>query len=180
VHAGAPLDRDIEALAARAGAGDRQAFDALYARCVGRVYAICLRMSGDTGEAERLTQDVFVRVWRKLGGFRGESRFTSWLHRLAVNEVLQSRRTDSRRLQRVEPTDDLVLQDAPAHAAPPGLRLDLERAVAGLPPGARHVLVLFDIEGYSQEEIGRMLGIAVGTVKAQLHRARRLLRDRLE
>jgi RNA polymerase sigma-70 factor (ECF subfamily) len=136
-------------------------------------------MSGDVGEAERLTQDVFVRAWRKLGGFRGESRFTSWLHRLAVNEVLQSRRTDARRLQRVEPTDDEVLQRAAGRGDDAGLRLDLERAIASLPPGARHVLVLFDIEGYGQEEIGRMLGIATGTVKAQLHRARRLLRERL-
>lgn len=174
------MEADIETLAARAAAGDRPAFDALYERCVGRVYAICLRMSADADEAERLTQDVFVRVWRKLGSFRAESRFTTWLHRLAVNEVLQSRRSDERRLRRVEPTDDEVLRRAPGRAEVPGLRLDLERAIALLPPGARHVLVLFDIEGYSQEEIGRMLGIAVGTVKAQLHRARRLLRARLE
>ena len=172
------MEADIEMLAARAAAGDRQAFDALYEACVGRVYAICLRMSADPGEAERLTQDVFVRLWRKLGGFRGESRFTSWLHRLAVNEVLQARRSDARRVQRVEPAADEVLEHAAARAAPAGLRLDLERGIAALPPGARHVLVLFDIEGYSHEEISRMLGVAVGTVKAQLHRARRLLRER--
>jgi RNA polymerase sigma-70 factor (ECF subfamily) len=175
-----PLEPDLDVLVARARAGDRAAFDGLYASCVGRVYAICLRMSADRLEAERLTQDTFVRAWRALPGFRGESAFTSWLHRLAVNEVLQDRRSTGRRELRVRGASDEMLGRTPAHGAPPGLRLDLERAIAALPRGARQVLVLYEIEGYGQEEIGRMLGIATGTVKAQLHRARQLLRAWLE
>jgi len=180
VHQLPQLGPELDMLVERARAGDRAAFDRLYACCVGRVYAICLRLSGDRAEAERLTQDTFVRAWRGLAGFRGESRFTSWLHRLAVNEVLQDRRSTARREARVRLAPEGMLESAAGRAGSPGLRIDLERAIALLPPGARQVLVLFDIEGYSQDEIGRMLGIATGTVKAQLHRARRLLRDRLE
>jgi len=175
-----PAGSDLDATVARARAGDRAAFDALYACCVGRVYAVCLRLSADRAEAERLTQDTFVRAWRGLPGFRGESSFTSWLHRLAVNEVLQDRRTSFRRESKVRLLPDEALARTQARDVAPGLRLDLERAIAALPPGARQVLVLYEIEGYGQEEIGRMLGIATGTVKAQLHRARRLLRARLE
>lgn len=170
---------DLDSLVARARQGDRQAFDALYAQCAGRVFALCLRMCADRTEAERLVQDVFVRAWRGLPGFRGDAQFTSWLHRLAVNVVLQDRRSTGRRESRVELPGDVVLDRAAGRADITGLRIDLERAIAALPPGARHVLVLSDIEGYDQAEIGRLLGIAVGTVKAQLHRARRLLRERL-
>ena len=164
----------------RAQSGDVTAFDRLYHEHVGRVHALCLRMSGSRVEAERLTQDVFVRMWQQLPSFRGESAFTSWLHRLAVNAVLQDHRSNGRRAARIDAVEDLaVLPDHRTEEADPEMRLDLERAIAALPYGARVVLVLHDIEGYSHEEIAESCGIAVGTAKAQLHRARRLLRERL-
>ncbi len=161
----------------RSGTHGRPAFDALYHENAGRIYALCLRMSADPGEAERLTQDVFVRAWRRLDSFRGESAFSSWLYRLAVNVVLQDRRTAGRLRARVFFTDE----PAPAAARSDSIedRMDLERAIASLPDGAREALVLHDIEGYTHEEIGRLTGKAAGTIKAQLHRARKLLRERL-
>lgn len=163
----------------RAQAGDRQAFDELYRRSVGRVYAVCLRMSEDRQTAERLTQDAFVRAWEKLPSFRWESAFTSWLHRLTVNVVLEDRRSDGRRAARIDIVADPGENEKGTPPPMVGERIDLERAIARLPKGARTVLVLFDVEGYSQEEIARLTGTAVGTVKAQLHRARRLLRELL-
>lgn len=164
----------------RAQSGDETAFDRLYDEQVGRIYSLCLRMSGNRGEAERLTQDVFVRLWQQLPSFRGDSAFSSWLHRLAVNVVLQDRRSDERRTARVESIDDLSeVRENRTERADHELRLDLERAIAALPYGARVVLVLHDIEGYRHEEIAQLCGIAVGTTKAQLHRARRLLRESL-
>jgi RNA polymerase sigma-70 factor (ECF subfamily) len=169
-----------ENLVRRAQNDDRAAFDALYGQHVGRVYAVCLRMCASRTEAERLTQDVFVRAWQRLKTFRGESAFGSWLHRLAVNVVLQDGRSTRRRDAHVAVLPDPELLESyrsrPAHDDE---RMDLERAIATLPPGARQVLVLHDIEGYKHEEIARMTGSAVGSVKAQLHRARRLLRERL-
>lgn len=165
----------------RAQSGDVSAFDRLYHEHVGRVHALCLRMSGSTAEAERLTQDVFVRMWQQLPSFRGESAFSSWLHRIAVNTVLQDRRSNGRRSARVETVDDV--DDVPSrhdHQGDPELRLDLERAIAALPDGARIVLVLHDIEGYTHDEIAELCGIAAGTARAQLHRARRLLRKSLK
>ncbi len=170
---------DDALLVARARAGDRAAFDALYRRHVDRVYAVCLRMVGEVNAAEQLTQDAFVRAWRGLGSFRGDSAFTSWLHRLAVNAVLEDGRRMRRREARVETVADLGTVDRAAVVERPDLRLTLERAIADLPPRARAVLVLYDIEGFTHEEIAQMLGTAVGTTKAQLHRARRLLRERL-
>lgn len=165
----------------RAQSGDVNAFDRLYHEHVGRVYALCLRMSGSRAEAERLTQDVFVCLWQQLPSFRGESAFASWLHRVAVNTVLQDRRSGDRRAARVETVDDLAaVPDAQNDQGDPELRLDLERAIAALPHGARIVLVLHDIEGYTHEEIAGLCGIAAGTAKAQLHRARRLLRESLQ
>ncbi len=163
---------------ARAAAGDRAAFETLYREHAGRVYALCLRLAGDAARAEDYTQDVFVRAWERLGSFRGEAAFSSWLHRLAVNVVLQDRRAERRRLRRVEPTDDLGA--APARRDRIAARLDLETAIAALPDAARQVFVLYDIEGYGHAEIGGLLGIAEGTSKAHLHRARRLLREALE
>jgi RNA polymerase sigma-70 factor, ECF subfamily len=170
-------------LVARAQAGDQTAFRELYRQHAGRVYALCLRLTGDARDAEERTQDVFVRLWDKLRSFRGESAFSSWMHRLAVNVVLNERRTTGRRERRVmsaEDPDNVVgaLHAAPLHAA--GLSIDLERAIAELPDGAREVFVLFDIEGYGHAEIADMTGIAEGTSKAQLFRARRLLREKLE
>lgn len=168
----------------RAQAGEVGAFEELYRRHVGRVYALCLRMCGDASEAEELAQDAFVRAWEKLESFRGRSAFSSWLHRVTVNVVLGRWRQRGRRRDRVVPFDELggleeaaevVEEESSARAA-----VDLERAIASLPAGARTVFVLFDVEGYSHREIADLTGLAVGTCKAQLHRARQLLRKALE
>jgi RNA polymerase sigma-70 factor (ECF subfamily) len=176
----APAARITE-LIRRTQAGDREAFDELYRQQIDRVYAICLRMSGSRAEAERLTQDAFVRLWKRIASFRGDSEFTSWLYRLTVNVVLEDSRSTKRRVARVDPVEDLDAFDrghAP-EASQTETRLELEAAIAALPPGARHVLVMHDVEGYKHEEIAQASGIAVGTVKAQLHRARKLLREAL-
>ena len=123
------------------------------------------------------TQDAFVRAWGKLGSFRGEAAFPTWLHRLAVNVVLTDRRSAGRRERRAEAAAESGPRAQPAPRA--GLGVDLERAIARLPPGARAVFVLYDVEGYCHQEIAEMTGIATGTSKAQLHRARRLLREAL-
>ena len=164
----------------RAQQGDQSAFHELYREHVGRTYALCLRLTGSAAEAEERTQDVFVQAWRTLASFRGESAFSSWLHRLAVNLVLMERRGARRRWMRVEAVEDPATLERGGEGPSPALRLDLERAVAALPKGARHVFVLHDVEGYRHEEIGEFLGIAVGTSKAQLFRARRLLRGMLD
>lgn len=164
----------------RARAGDDRAYEEVYRAHVGRVYALCLRMTGDAGEAEERTQDVFVRAWERLGQFRGDSRFSTWLHRLAVNVVLQARRTRGRRRAREQATSNLEHFGHEAVRAMPGTRVDLERAIAGLPEGARTMLVLRDIEGYRYQEIADLEGVALGTVKAQIHRARSLVREALD
>jgi RNA polymerase sigma-70 factor (ECF subfamily) len=162
----------------RAQAGDEDAFAELYREHVGRVYALCLRLTSNVADAKERTQDVFVRAWERLPSFRGESAFPSWLHRLAVNEVLMEFRRTKRRELRIVPDADLP--EPAALSAPAGTRLDLEAAIGALPPGARQVLVLHDIEGYRHGEIGEMLGIAEGTSKAHLFRAHRLLREALD
>src|SRR5262245_54440447 len=167
-------------LVARAQAGDQTAFRDLYRQHAGRVYALCLRLTGDVRDAEERTQDVFVRLWDKLGSFRGDSAFSSWLHRLAVNVVFNDRRTTSRRERRVTPAADPAVLEKNPRGTIEGLGIDLERAIAELPDGAREVFVLFDIEGYGHGEIAELTGIAEGTSKAQLFRARRLLREKLE
>ena len=165
-----------EALVGRAQAGDTRAFEALYRAHVGRVYAICIRMVADEGRAAELTQDTFVRAWQRLGSFRGESAFSSWLYRVAVNVVLVSMRAQRRRTARVETTDDPAPFDQPGSNTTPGTAMDLEQAIAALPQKARNVLVLHDLEGYRHHEIADMMGIATGTSKAHLHRARRLMK----
>jgi RNA polymerase sigma-70 factor (ECF subfamily) len=167
---------------ALAAAGDRTAFERLYRSHVNRVYSVCFRMVSDRGTAEELTQDVFVRCWEKLGTFRGDSQFSTWLHRLAVNVVLNEREAEGRRRKRHDDgVEDLdTISSADVRALPvPGLSLDLEKAIATLPAGARKVFVLHDVEGYTHEEIGQMLGVTAGGCKAQLHRARMLLRRML-
>jgi RNA polymerase sigma-70 factor (ECF subfamily) len=164
---------------ALAATGDRHAFERLYRQNVDRVFSVCVRMVGDRGLAEELTQDVFVRAWEKLSLFRGESAFSTWLHRLAVNVVLNRRKSDGLRRSHYDSDDDTVAS-APARHHAPGDRMDLEAAIATLPPGARRVFVLHDVEGYKHEEIAEMLGITSGGSKAQLHRARMLLRERLQ
>jgi len=156
------------------------AFEVLYRRHAGRVLALCLRLTGDRGRAEESVQDVFVRVWERLGSFRGESAFTSWLHRLAVNTVLQTMRGDRRRIARVAPADGEPLSDAAAAPARVDEQIDLEEAIARLPEQVRAVVVLHDVEGFTHEEIATMTGVAAGTVRSQLSRARRILLQWLE
>ena len=167
-------------LVARAQTGDQTAFRELYRQHAGRVYALCLRLTGDSSAAEERTQDVFVRLWDKLKSFRGESAFSSWLHRLTVNVVLNEQRTTGRRELRVMPSADPAALERGKGEPTIGLSIDLEKAIAELPDGAREVFVLFDIEGYGHAEIASLTGIAEGTSKAQLFRARRLLREKLE
>jgi RNA polymerase sigma-70 factor (ECF subfamily) len=163
-----------------ARSGDLTAFERLYRSTVGLVYALCLRMSGDGMRAEDLTQEVFVRAWQKLATFRGESAFATWLTRLAVNVVLSERRDRGRRDARLTLVDDLEALAPPAPQSPPGSTLDLERAIAELPQQARRVFVLHDVEGWEHREIARAIGVAVGTCKSHLHRARALLREVLK
>jgi RNA polymerase sigma-70 factor (ECF subfamily) len=165
----------------RAQAGDVDAFEQLYRENAGRVYALCLRLKGgDSSDATELMQDVFIRAWRRLGTFRGDSAFSSWLHRLAVNTMLENARSDRRRIARVLPMDDTSRLEGAARSSGVDLRMDMENAIASLPKGARLAFVLHDVEGYQHQEIAEQLSVSVGTVKAQLHRARRLLRERLE
>ena len=178
-QAQAPLSEEDGSLVRRAQDGDERAFEELYRTHVDRVYALCLRMSADRERAEQLTQDTFVRCWEKLGTFRGESLFSSWLYRMAVNVVLNDQRSRKRRHLRLESTGDLGRY---GRAAPEGRteeRIDVERALAGLPDAARTALVLYGIEGYKYREIAEMTGLAEGTVKAQIHRARKLLQEAL-
>jgi RNA polymerase sigma-70 factor (ECF subfamily) len=182
-----PVNEPVQAPpddAALASRGDRRAFERLYRTHATRVFSLCARMVGDRLHAEELTQDVFVRAWEKLAQFRGESAFGTWLHRLAVNVVLNDRQTERRRRERqddgVEDIDTIALGDVRPHeVASPALSIDLEQAIAGLPPGARNVFVLHDVQGYTHEEIGTMLGVTAGGCKSQLHRARMLLREAL-
>jgi RNA polymerase sigma-70 factor (ECF subfamily) len=176
-------DDSLAAYVARAQAGDREAFEHIYRMHVGRVYSICARMSGSRAAAEELTQDVFVRAWQKLRLFRGESAFSTWLHRLAVNVVLTARKAEARRqrwLEKKSGEQEEVVDSVTAPGRSTAAAMDLEAAIAQLPDGARRVFVLHDVEGYKHEEIAAMLGITVGGSKSQLHRARLLLREALQ
>lgn len=144
------------------------------------MYAVCLRMSGSSQEAEELTQDVYVRCWERLHQFRGDSLFTTWLHRLTVNLVVERRKKGARVAKKELAVEDLDAYGRHVEAVMPETRIDLERAIAGLPPRAREALILRDVEGYTYKEVARMTGVAVGTVKAQVHRARKLLRRALK
>jgi RNA polymerase sigma-70 factor (ECF subfamily) len=167
-------------IVARAQRGDVDAFEILYKTHAGRVYALCLRLTGNGTRARELTQDVFVRAWEALPEFRGDASLTTWLHRIAVNAMLMQQRSDKRRSARVALADDdgddsdAALQGATA-PTDVAAAIDLERAISALPPGVRRAFVLHDVEGYSHEEIARMTGLAAGTLRAQLHRARQLL-----
>ena len=169
----------IEDLVERAKDGDTRAFEQVYRRTSERVYALCLRMAGDGQRAEELVQDVFVRAWERLGSFRGDALFTTWLHRLTVNLVLQERRSRGRRRAREVTSPDLEHYGRTAQRSMPGTRVDIERAIAGLPDKARRVLVLRDVEGYKYNEIAEITGVSLGTVKAQIHRARGLVKEAL-
>jgi len=164
----------LETDVALAAAGDASAFERLYRTHVARIHSLTRRMLG-THEADEVTQDIFVRTWQKLGQFRGESAFSTWLHRLAVNVVIERRRTFA--INRERMADDASALDFVTVAPARGdLTVDFEHAIEQLPAGARGILVLHDVEGYKHREIASMLGIATGTSKRQLHRARMLMR----
>jgi len=176
-----PDDRDGElALARRAASGDEDAFEQIYHAHAARVFALCLRMSGTRQRATELTQDAFVHVWQRLRSWRGESALSSWIYRLTVNLVLSNVRGEQRR-QKHEVTEDDMTTPPTAFARPASVHeaIDLEHAIAALPPGARTVFVLHDVEGYQHDEIAKMTGTAEGTCRAQLHRARKLLIEAL-
>jgi len=169
---------DLDALlVARARRGDTRAFEQLYRKHSGRIHALCLRLGGDRHLGEDLCQEAFVQAWRKLGDFRGEAAFGTWLYRIATNICLGQlrRRSDWTMGEDAEALEALL----PPQRGPGPEPIDLERAIAALPPRARAVLVLHDIEGLDHGEIAADLGIAVGTSKAQLHRARMALMGRL-
>lgn len=170
---------DTAALVALAARGDVRAFERLYERSAGRVYAVCIRMTGDAQRAREFTHDAFVRAWERLSTFRGEAAFETWMHRIAVNLVLGADRAERRRLARVVPADDEPdgeSRGAFGQAAPDvETRVDLERAIAALPPRARQVFVLHDVEGYRHDEIADRLDLQSSSVRAQLHRARQLI-----
>lgn len=176
----APLVDSSAELVTRARQGDMAAFETLYRQHVGRVYGICLRMTGQPESAEDLTQDTFVSAWRSLPGYEGRSSFSTWLHRIAVNAVLAKRRGPQGRNE-VSMTDEAgeQMEFEAEGRMDESTPIDVERAIAGLPPGARDIVVLHGIYGYSHEEAAEMLGVAVGTCKAQLHRARHLMRARM-
>jgi RNA polymerase sigma-70 factor, ECF subfamily len=160
-----------------AAQGDSSAFERLYRTHVGRIHSLTRRMLGGH-EADEVTQDIFVRTWQKLGQFRGESAFSTWLHRLAVNVVIERRRSFAIQRERVS-DDPSALDFATVPAARGDLKVDFDQAIEQLPPGAREIFTLHDVEGYKHREIAVMLGIATGTSKRQLHRARMLMRKHL-
>lgn len=178
-----PVDDAV--LAARAAGGDREAFEGLYRRHAARVHGLCLRLTGDRGRAEALTQDTFVKAWQGLGGWRGQAPLGAWLGRIAVNRWRDQWRADRRERRWLVDTDDEAgLEQAAARGCaaagdavvPLLTALDLERLIARLPDGARTVFVLLEVEGHPQAEVAALLGISEGTVKSQMFRARALLR----
>ncbi len=170
---------DSIGLVDRAVNGDVDAFEGLYRESVGRVYGLCLRMCGNQSLAEELTQEAFVRAWQKLPSFRGDSAFSTWMHRLTVNVVLGHQRSAGRRQVRENAAGEEWYSDGGTTRERHGITVDLERAISRLPKRARTVFVLHDVEGYKHTEISRVAGMAVGTSKAQLSRARHLLRKAL-
>ena len=171
------MTQDLD-LAEKSAAGDRQAFETLYRRHVNRVYGLCLRLTADVAEAEILTQDTFVKAWSALGGYSGRGGLGAWLGRIAVN----LRRDGFRAAARREKLNEQVMLEGdyptsqPDGVLPLLTAMDLEKALARLPEGARSVFVLYELEGFSHREIATLLDVAEGTAKAQLHRARALLR----
>ncbi len=167
-------DREDVALAAR---GDVRAFARLYGAHSARIFNLARRMTSSEWAVD-ITQDIFLRAWEKLGTFRGESAFGTWLHRLAVNVILARRSTLQSERRRIS-DEEGVMENVPARPQGSDLGMDFERAIERLPEGAKVVFILYDVEGYQHEEIGEMLGISSGTSKAQLHRARMILRKHL-
>jgi RNA polymerase sigma-70 factor (ECF subfamily) len=180
-------DSNEAELIERARQGDAQAFQALYDKHRRRVYSLCLRMTANTAEAEDLTQEAFLQLYRKIGTFRGESAFSTWLHRLSVNVVLMQLRKKSLPVVSLEETtqgeEDTPKKDFGAEdLALAGSidRLQLQKAVDDLPPGYRTIFVLHDVEGYEHNEIATIVGCSIGNSKSQLHKARMKLRDLLK
>ena len=168
-----------DALVERARRGDVDAFELLYRQHAGRVYALCLRLAADPVVARELVQDTFVKAWDALPRFRADASLTTWLHRIAVNALLERRRGEKRRAARVSLAgdEDEDERDIAGVVIGPDVAtaIDLERAIGALPPGVRRAFVLHAVEGYTHEEIATMTGLAAGTLRAQLHRARQLL-----
>ena len=171
-------------LAQAASKGDMFAFEETYNRHHRRVYAICLRMLQNAAEAEDLTQDVFIQLYRKIGSFRGDSAFTTWLHRLTVNQVLMHFRKRTVKFEKTTEEGETPVQIVGGTENPGKMpivdKIALENAIEQLPNGYRNVFVLHDIEGYEHEEVARILGCSVGTSKSQLHKARLKLRKLLQ
>lgn len=171
---------DERRLVAEAARGSKTAFEQLYRLHVGKVYGLCLRMTANVATAEDCTQEAFVQAWKSLPAFEQRSRFGTWLYRIAVNAALAQGRRRGESLGEHASVDELAADTlADPAVADLGVLRDLEAGIASLPAGARRVLVLAGLYGYSHEETASMLGIAVGTCKAQLHRARQLLAARL-
>ena len=175
-----PAPNSDLALAIAAGNGDTGAFEKLYERHNRRVYSLCLRMTQNAAEAEDLAQEAFIQLFRKIGSFRGDSAFTTWLHRLTVNQCLMHFRKKSVKLEKTTEEGDTPIQVVSGTENPNSMpimdRIALDNALTQLPPGYRTVFVLHDVEGHEHEEIAQMLGVAVGTSKSQLHKARMKLR----
>jgi RNA polymerase sigma-70 factor (ECF subfamily) len=177
-----PTDKVVEfdvALIERARRGDSRAFERLYREHVGRVHGLCLRMTRNPEQAADCAQDAFIKAWKALPKFEARSSFSTWLHRIAVNTVLEKRRGGSNAEFAVEDPTEYEVEPKATFDSPVEEE-ELEAAIASLPQGARDALVLCGVYGYEHQEAASMLGIAVGTCKAQLHRARGLLKDRLE
>jgi len=175
-----PVALPDQTLARAAAQGDMKSFEELYRRHNRRVYSLCLRMTKNVTEAEDLTQEAFIQIFRKIGSFRGDSAFTTWLHRLTVNQVLMHFRKRSVKLEHTTEEGETPVQVVRGTEDPNRMpvldRISLDRAIGQLPPGYRSVFMLHDVEGHDHEEIAKMLGIAVGTSKSQLHKARMKLR----
>ena len=175
--------KDFELTQAAAG-GNMMAFEEIYQRHHRRVYSICLRMLQNATEAEDLTQDVFIQLYRKIGSFRGDSAFTTWLHRLTVNQVLMHFRKRNVKFEKTTEEGETPVQVVGGTENPRKMpvvdKIAIEHAIAQLPTGYRNVFVLHDVEGYEHEEVAKILGCSVGTSKSQLHKARLKLRKLLQ
>lgn len=178
-----PAPNSDRHLAGLAAAGDMAAFEELYRRHNRRVYSVCFRMLANAAEAEDLTQEVFIHLFRKIGSFRGDSAFTTWLHRLTVNQVLMHFRRRKARPEKITEDGETPVQIVSGTENPDRMpvvnRIALDQAIAELAPGYRTVFVLHDVEGYEHEEIAKILKVSVGTSKSQLHKARLKLRKLL-
>jgi RNA polymerase sigma-70 factor, ECF subfamily len=172
--AGNTIDEDVE-LVRKSKKKDVASFEKLYRKYIGRIYSLSLRMSGDSRIADELSQEIFIRVWQKLELFEGRSSFYTWLHRLAVNFILNEQKSRSRHHKNELIIDDNILDSGEKNNI--DVSIDLENAISTLPAGAKEVFILYDIQGFQHEEIANLQNISVGTSKSQLHRARKILRE---